>query len=75
MQKITISSGKICTSFILVVLILTLSFSVRSGFCDELQVDKALDEKVRMFIENRKGKWHDWNIPYSDGKILHDLLF
>jgi len=51
-----------------------LSYSIRSGFCEELQDNKALDEKVRMFLENRKGTWHDWNIPYSDGKILYDLV-
>jgi predicted O-methyltransferase YrrM len=27
-----------------------------------------------MFLENRKGTWHDWNIPYSDGKVLYDLV-
>jgi predicted O-methyltransferase YrrM len=27
-----------------------------------------------MFLENRKGTWHDWNVPYSDGKILYDLV-
>jgi predicted O-methyltransferase YrrM len=27
-----------------------------------------------MFLENRKGTWHDWNIPYSDGEILYDLV-
>ena len=73
MKKI-IGLIKICKSFILFALILTLSFSIRSGFCEELQVNKALDEKVRMFLENRKGAWHDWNVPYSDGKILYDLI-
>lgn len=27
-----------------------------------------------MFLENRKGTWHDWNIPYADGKVLYDLI-
>ena len=27
-----------------------------------------------MFLENRKGSWHDWNIPYADGKVLYDLV-
>jgi predicted O-methyltransferase YrrM len=73
MQKI-IGFLKIYTLFLVVALILTLSISIRSGFCEELQDDKALDEKVRMFLENRKGEWHDWNIPYTDGKILYDLI-
>jgi len=74
MQKITSLLKKICTPFLLISLILSLSFSVRTGFCGEFQNNKALDEKVRTFLENRKGTWHDWNIPYSDGKVLYDLV-
>jgi predicted O-methyltransferase YrrM len=58
----------------LIILIVCLSFSIRTGYCGELQNNKALNEKVRMFLENRKGTWHDWNIPYSDGKVLYDLI-
>jgi predicted O-methyltransferase YrrM len=74
MQKITIFLNKIYTPFLLITLIFCLSFSIRSGYCGELQNNKALDEKVRSFLENRKGTWHDWNIPYSDGKVLYDLI-
>jgi predicted O-methyltransferase YrrM len=74
MQKITSFTKNFCTPFLLIALILSLSFSIHTGFCGELQNDKALDEKVRMFLENRKGTWHDWNVPYSDGKILYDLI-
>jgi len=73
MKKI-IGFVKICIPFLLIVLILTLSFSIRGGFCEELQDNKVLDEKVRMFLENSKNKWHDWNVPYSDGKVLYDLV-
>ncbi len=74
MQKITRFPKKNCTPFLLITLILCLSFSIRNASCEELQDNKALDEKVRMFLENRKGTWLDWNIPYSDGKILYDLI-
>ena len=74
MQKINSLLKKIYTPFLLITLIFCLSFSIRSGYCGELQNNKALDEKVRTFLENRKGTWHDWNIPYSDGKILYDLV-
>jgi len=74
MQKITRFPKKNCVPFLLIAIILNLSFSIRSGFCEELRDSKALDEKVRMFLENRKGTWHDWNVPYSDGKILYDLV-
>ena len=74
MQKINVSLKKIYTPFLLIALILTWSFPLQSGICEELQDNKVLDEKVRLFLENRKGTWHDWNVPYSDGKILHDLI-
>jgi len=74
MQKITRFSKKNCIPFLLITLILCLSFSIRTALSEELQDNKALDEKVRMFLENRKGTWRHWNIPYSDGKILYDLI-
>jgi len=74
MKKIIGFLEKIYIPFLMIALIFIMSFSIRSGFCEELQDNKALDEKVRMFLENRKGTWHDWNIPYSDGKILYDLV-
>jgi len=74
MKRINSLLKKICTPFLLIALILSLSFSIHTGFCGELQNDKALDKKVRMFLENRKGTWHDWNVPYSDGKIMYDLI-
>jgi hypothetical protein len=74
MQKITSLLKKIYTPFLLITLIFCLSFSIRTGYCGEIQNNKAFDEKVRMFLENRKGTWHDWNVPYSDGEILYDLV-
>jgi len=61
-------------TFFLIVLILSSFFSVRSVMCEEIRDGKALDEKVEMFLETHKGSWHDWNIPYSDGKILYNLV-
>jgi predicted O-methyltransferase YrrM len=74
MKEIISFLKKTYTPFLLIALILTLSYSIRSGFCEEPQDNKALDEKVKMFLEDRKDTWHDWNIPYSDGKILYDLI-
>jgi len=64
----------ICIPFLFLFLVLTLGSTIRSGYCEELQDNTALDERVRMFLENSKSKWHDWNVPYSDGKILYDLV-
>jgi caffeoyl-CoA O-methyltransferase len=35
---------------------------------------KALDEKVQAFLTANKSKWHDLNVPYEDGQVLHDLI-
>lgn len=33
-----------------------------------------LDERVRIFLEERQDTWRDLNIPPSDGKILYDVI-
>ena len=65
---------KISPPIFLIALFFCLSLSIRSGFCEESKDNMAIDEKVRMFLENRSGSWHDWNIPYADGKVLYDLI-
>jgi predicted O-methyltransferase YrrM len=39
-----------------------------------LTEDPALDQKVRRFLEKNRGEWHDLNVPWKDGQILHDLV-
>jgi caffeoyl-CoA O-methyltransferase len=73
MKKITLFV-KICASFFLFFLVITSGALIRSGYAEELQANTAIDEKVKMFLENSKGKWHDWNVPYADGKVLYDLV-
>ena len=36
--------------------------------------DSPLDQKVRRFLESRRGSWHDLNVPWQDGQLLHDLV-
>jgi predicted O-methyltransferase YrrM len=33
-----------------------------------------LDNRVKNFLEGQRGKWSDWNIKETDGKILYDLI-
>jgi len=33
-----------------------------------------IDEKVSAFLNSRRGKWVDWNVPEIDGKVLYDLI-
>ena len=36
--------------------------------------DSALDQKVRSFLDSRRGSWRDLNVPAQDGQLLHDLV-
>lgn len=41
------------------------------------QVKKSgttLDEKVELFLEKMKNRWHDWNVSAQDGEILYNLV-
>jgi predicted O-methyltransferase YrrM len=29
---------------------------------------------VQQFLEKSRGEWRDMNVPYQDGKVLHDLI-
>lgn len=39
-----------------------------------LKENTALDEKVKKFLSDHEGKWHDLNVPAVDGQTLHDLI-
>jgi caffeoyl-CoA O-methyltransferase len=34
----------------------------------------SLDARVEKFLNAKRSDWHDWNVPYQDGKALHDLI-
>ena len=36
--------------------------------------DPALDAKVKKFLSDHAGEWHDLNIPTADGQTLYDLI-
>ena len=33
-----------------------------------------LDQKVKAFLDSRRGQWQDLNVSANDGKILYDLV-
>lgn len=35
---------------------------------------EALDTRVQRFLDGARNQWADWNVPYEDGKALHDLI-
>ena len=74
MQTIKSFLRTIYTPYLLTALILFLGLPVRGGFCEDLNENEALDKKVKVFLEHRKGTWRDLSIPYSDGEILYYLV-
>ena len=48
--------------------------AVLSVYAQETGTSKELDAKVEKFLNENRGSWHDWNVPYKDGKALFDLI-
>lgn len=44
------------------------------SYSQVLEADRALDEKVKAFLGKMSNRWHDWNVPEADGKILYDII-
>ena len=61
------------TGFVLCMLLATPIFPVQLKG-QTLKENPALDEKVKKFLSDHAGQWHDLNIPESDGKLLYDLI-
>jgi caffeoyl-CoA O-methyltransferase len=60
--------------FLMIALILSFSSLNHWAFCQDLKIDKALDERVERFLEDRSWGWRDQNVPYADGKTLYDII-
>jgi len=39
-----------------------------------LKSNPALDEKVKKFLSDHSGQWHDLNISSADGQLLYDII-
>jgi caffeoyl-CoA O-methyltransferase len=48
--------------------------AVFSVFAQETRTPKEPDAKVEKFLNENRGSWHDWNVPYKDGKTLFNLI-
>ena len=53
-------------------IILVISAIPVQGQADKSQQD--LDDRVKKFLEANRHNWHDMNVPYQDGQVLHDLI-
>jgi len=38
------------------------------------QTQQERDKQVEKFLSEHRNDWHDLNVPYEDGKTLHDLI-
>lgn len=53
---------------------LFLAFITFPLFGQQTKGSSALDEKVKSFLNDHSGQWHDLNIPTADGQLLYDLI-
>lgn len=60
--------------FLVITLFLSFASLNHRAFCQDLKVDKALDERVERFLEDRSWGWRAQNVPYADGKTLYDII-
>jgi caffeoyl-CoA O-methyltransferase len=61
-------------SFLAILFGLLPIFLVVDVFAQDKARRQDLDEKVKAFLESRRGTWRDMNVPESDGKLLYDLI-
>lgn len=57
---------KLILIFISIILFNSISFSQQQA--------QNIDEKVKAFLKDHRGKWWDMNVPASDGKLLYDII-
>jgi predicted O-methyltransferase YrrM len=48
--------------------------TVLSVFAQKAVTSRELDATVEKFLNESRGRWHDWNVPYEDGKVLYNLI-
>jgi caffeoyl-CoA O-methyltransferase len=59
---------------VLLSIVLLVGGTLSAVRAQSLKENTVLDEKVKNFLDSRRGRWHDMNIPASDGKLLFDLI-
>lgn len=56
------------------VLCLVLLIGMPEMQSQKISEQSQLDAKVQNFLDNNRNHWRDLNIPYSDGKLLYDII-
>lgn len=60
--------------FIFCALTITVALIPGQVKAQTLKENPALDEKVKKFLSDHSGQWHDMNVPNADAKTLYDLI-
>jgi len=55
-------------------MVLSLAFTINNTIAQTGTANKALDEKVKKFLNEHSHYWFDMNIPAADGQLLYDLI-
>ena len=55
-------------------LLITAAIIPQQVKAQSMKEDPALNEKVKTFLSDHTGQWHDMNVPTSDAKLLYDLI-
>jgi predicted O-methyltransferase YrrM len=60
----------------LMLMIHVTAFAVLAGplSSQTLKFTPELDRKVEAFLQQKRNHWYDMNVPWSDGKLLYDLI-
>ena len=55
--------------------ILHISILIPITACTQVAGDQSyLDSRVSQFLSENRSDWHDMNVPFQDGQVLHDLI-
>ncbi len=76
MNKIIRSNTKYRSksNFLIYLFFLYSCLSTLIGFSLGFEGNHNIDDRVKNFLENQRGKWRDLNVLTADGKILYDLI-
>ncbi len=58
----------------LTIIIACMFVSVPLVFSQQNERATTLDRKVGSFLNSQSRKWHEWNVPETDAKLLYDIV-
>lgn len=61
-------------SIVLLSMLALLLASAAARYPEAGEKEKALDLRVKIFLDRMKNRWQDWNVPEADGKILYEVI-